>query len=125
MKTLTKHRRLILEDLKARYDHPTAKMVFDSIQKQTDKISFATVYNSLEYLVERGLVRKLDIESGSCRYDARIEHHSHFICKSCEKIIDLPSIEIKNCIPNSEGFHFVKEDVSLTIRGICSECQNK
>lgn len=124
MKNLTKHRKLVLENLKMRYDHPTAKMVFDSIQQYTDKISFATVYNSLEYLVEQGLVRKLDIESGSCRYDAMIEHHSHFICRSCEKIIDLPSIDIKNCFPSLENFSFTKDDVSITIRGICNECQN-
>ncbi len=125
MKTLTKHRKLVLENLKSRYDHPTAKMVFDSIQEKTDKISFATIYNSLEYLVQEGLVRKLDIESGSCRYDAMLEPHSHFICKSCGKIIDLPSIDITNCVPNLENFHFTKEDVSITIRGICNECQNK
>lgn len=125
MKTLTKHRKLVLENLKARYDHPTAKMVFDSLQDHADKISFATVYNSLEYLVEQGLVRKLDIESGSCRYDAMLEHHSHFICKSCEKIIDLPSVDIKNCVHNVEGFTFTKDDVSVTIRGICADCQTK
>ena len=44
MKSLTKHRKVILENLKNRYDHPTAKMVYDSARELTEKLSFATVY---------------------------------------------------------------------------------
>ena len=91
MKNLTRHRKIILENMKSRMDHPTAKMVYDSARNITDKLSFATVYNSLEYLVESGLIKKLDIDSESARYDAMLESHAHLICKSCGAIMDHPN----------------------------------
>lgn len=122
MKNLTRHRKIILENMKSRMDHPTAKMVYDSARSLTDKLSFATVYNSLEYLVEAGLIKKLDIDSESARYDAMLESHAHLICKSCGTVMDHPNQEILNHMKISH-FQFHSEDISITIRGNCKECR--
>jgi Fur family peroxide stress response transcriptional regulator len=124
MKNLTRHRNIILENLQSRLDHPTAKMVYDSARQKTEKLSFATVYNSLEYLVSVGLVKKLDIDSQSARYDAMLNAHSHLVCKSCGEVFDLPAIDISDRLQDS-GIQFSPEDVSITIRGICKECSTK
>lgn len=125
MKNLTRHRKVILENLQSRMDHPTAKMVYDSARHIADKLSFATVYNSLEYLVEQGFIKKLDIDSGSARYDAMLANHMHFICKSCGEVLDLPSSDLTGCIPQDPRFTFEESDISVTIRGICQDCQSK
>jgi Fur family peroxide stress response transcriptional regulator len=122
MKNLTRHRKIILENMKSRMDHPTAKMVYDSARNITDKLSFATVYNSLEYLVESGLIKKLDIDSESARYDARLESHAHLICKSCGAVKDHPNEEILQQMKIS-NFQFNPEDISITIRGNCLDCK--
>lgn len=122
MKTLTKHRKMILENMASRKDHPTAKMVYDSARNFTDKLSFATVYNSLEYLVIQGLIKKLDIDSASARYDATLDSHSHFICRKCENVFDLPSIEITDEQLQILEKDFSPEEVTVTIRGICMNC---
>jgi len=108
--------------MKSRMDHPTAKMVYDSARNLTDKLSFATVYNSLEYLVEAGLIKKLDIDSESARYDAMLENHAHLICKSCGAVKDFSSKDLVN-LSKIENFHFHSEDISITIRGNCSDCK--
>ena len=122
MKNLTRHRKIILENMKSRMDHPTAKMVYDSARILTDKLSFATVYNSLEYLVEAGLIKKLDIDSESARYDAMLHNHAHLICKSCGKVMDHASEEMTNTM-KLENFYFHPDEVSITIRGTCSNCR--
>jgi Fur family peroxide stress response transcriptional regulator len=124
MKNLTRHRKLILENLKNRLDHPTAKMVYDSVRETTEKFSFATVYNSLEYLVSQGFIKKLDIDSGSARYDGMLENHMHFICKKCGEVFDLPQPELSSCLSANQEFFYETKDVSITIRGICKNCNS-
>ncbi|MDX1959840.1 MAG: transcriptional repressor [Leptospiraceae bacterium] len=123
MKNLTRHRKIILENLKSRFDHPTARMVYDSAKNSTDKLSFATVYNSLEFLVEEGLIKKLDIDSESSRYDAMLSTHGHFICKTCEKVFDIESSHLSDHL-NLKDFNFSAEDISITIRGVCKDCSD-
>lgn len=123
MKNLTRHRKIILENLKCRMDHPTAKMVYDSARHFTDKLSFATVYNSLEYLVSEGLIKKLDIDAGSARYDAMLDNHMHFICKSCGEVFDLPQVDLSHCILPDDRFSYESSEISVTIRGVCKSCK--
>lgn len=123
MKKLTKHRKIILDDLAERRDHPTAKMVFDSVRLHNNKISFATVYNSLEYLVTEGLVKKLNIESESVRYDGVLESHIHLICKKCGTVFDFPNIDLSNTIDTSK-IQFSTEEITVTVKGLCNNCKN-
>ncbi|NCN10971.1 MAG: transcriptional repressor [Leptospira sp.] len=120
MKTLTKHRELILQNLQDRRDHPTAKMVFDGTKDSVKKISFATVYNSLEYLVERGLVKKLNIDSDSARYDAILDAHSHLICSDCGKIIDIPALKLEGD-GDFEEYNFQAKEISINVVGVCKD----
>jgi Fur family peroxide stress response transcriptional regulator len=120
MKTLTKHRDLILKNLQERTDHPTAKMVFDGAKSSVNKISFATVYNSLEYLVSAGLVKKLNIDSESARYDAMLDPHSHLICSECGKIIDIPALKLAGD-GNFDDYHFQAKEITINVIGRCKE----
>ncbi|EKJ88642.1 Fur family transcriptional regulator [Leptospira meyeri] len=123
MKALTKHRELIFNDLKERKDHPTAKMVFESVRGKADKISFATVYNSLEYLVEHKMVNKLNIESDSVRYDAFLDDHSHLLCSDCGKILDVPPLKL-SADTDWQGLGFQVKHVDIVVSGICSSCHS-
>ncbi|MCC5814512.1 MAG: transcriptional repressor [Leptospira sp.] len=118
MKTLTKHREMVLKNLQDRRDHPTAKMVYDTTKDSYGKISFATVYNSLEYLVKTGFIKKLNIDSESARYDAVLEPHSHLICSECGMIRDIPSLKLagENGISKMD---FEIQDVSINVIGRC------
>jgi len=56
---LTIQRRLILQALSRRTDHPTADQIFDDIRKEMGEMSRTTVYRVLETLVRVGLARKV------------------------------------------------------------------
>ncbi|EMY69466.1 Fur family transcriptional regulator [Leptospira vanthielii] len=123
MKALTKHRELIFNDLRERKDHPTAKMVFESVRGKADKISFATVYNSLEYLVEHKMVNKLNIESDSVRYDAFLDDHSHLLCTECGKVLDVAPLKL-SADTDWQGLGFQVKHVDIVVTGTCSSCHS-
>lgn len=74
----TPQRELVFQSLMAKRDHPTAEEVFARVKSQNPAISLATVYNCLETLVARGLVRSVNFERGPTRYCPNLHPHAHF-----------------------------------------------
>ncbi|MBI2517189.1 MAG: transcriptional repressor [Opitutae bacterium] len=74
----TPQRELVFQSLMAQRDHPTAEEVFARVKSQIPSISLATVYNCLETLVARGLVRSVNFERGPTRYCPNLHPHAHF-----------------------------------------------
>jgi Fur family peroxide stress response transcriptional regulator len=107
--------------MQSRTDHPTAKMVYDSIRTSVKSLSFATVYNSLEFLYNNGFIKKLDSFSESAHYDAVLEKHSHLICRNCGTVLDFPDIDISDKLSSLKDI-FEAEEIAITIRGFCKSC---
>ena len=115
----------ILEYLYRHMDeHPTAEMIFKALDREIPSISIATVYNSLNALLEKGLVYALTITAKEIRYDVMESSH-HLLCQKCGKIfnIDLECPYSINHDQSVEG-HFIKK-VHSYFKGICKECQKK
>ncbi|MDD5081564.1 MAG: transcriptional repressor, partial [Candidatus Omnitrophica bacterium] len=90
---LTISRQAILEVLSKTSKHLSAEEIYNDVYKIYPGAGLATVYRTLELLVELGLVHKFDFGDGRARYEL-IEgpegkkHHHHLICTKCGKIID-------------------------------------
>ncbi len=124
--TVIKHSRqrdAIRDNLRARYDHPTAEMIFTDIRDLYPRISRGTVYRNLSLLTELGEIRHLPVEEGADRYDGRTEPHSHFICRRCGEIRDLPPVE-KSLLRACIGSHFdgIIENCRVSFTGLCGSC---
>ncbi len=121
---LTRQRKVVLEAVQAGDHHPTAAEVFDAARQNMPGISFATVYNSLRYLREKGLVREIAFGKGASRYDRETERHDHAICSACGRLVDFD-------LPGTLGLvraaarasHFQPESVHLTLVGLCPGCR--
>mgnify|MGYP004444805703 FL=1 len=85
----SRQRECIRENVKSRYDHPTAEMVYQSVKEKYEHISLGTVYRNLSLLVEQGEIQKITVDEGVDRYDGHLEQHYHFLCKSCGRLLDL------------------------------------
>jgi Fe2+ or Zn2+ uptake regulation protein len=72
------------------HDHPSADEVFARVKKRFPMVSRATVYNTLNVLVEKGLLRPLSLTVGKVVYDPKIEPHHHFIDDGSGAIHDVP-----------------------------------
>ena len=116
---LTKQREEVFGLLLQKRDHPTATEVFLRAKKHMPSISLATIYNCLEALVDRGLVKQVNLDRAPTRYCANLLEHSHFYCESCGAICDVetPFDGTWNLPP---GFVVAQAEVSL--RGLCARC---
>ena len=121
---LTRQRKHVYGALLQRQDHPTAMEVFLRAKPEMESLSLATVYNVLETLAERGLVRKVHLDSGSTRYCANNAKHGHFTCTSCGAVMDvplLPGAELEKLHHLPLGYTVTQQEVSL--HGVCAACR--
>ncbi len=120
---LTPQRLAILEYLEDNRTHPSAEDIYNALKPNFPSMSFATVYNTLEVLRKKGLVKEINVEGVRKRFDAFTHPHNHFFCKNCKKVIDIESKqditipeELKDCEIN---------EYQIIYFGICSECRKK
>jgi Fe2+ or Zn2+ uptake regulation protein len=71
-------------------EHPSADQVWARVKKTFPLLSRATVYNTLNLLVEKGLLRQLVLAEGKVVFDPNVEAHHHFIDEATGVIHDVP-----------------------------------
>jgi len=71
-------------------DHPSADTVWKSVLADFPMVSRATVYNTLQLLTEKGLLRQLVLAEGKVVYDPKVEPHHHFVDDETGAIEDIP-----------------------------------
>jgi Fur family transcriptional regulator, peroxide stress response regulator len=113
----------ILENLTDRTDHPTVNMLYDDLIAEIPTLSRATVYNTLNALVGKGLVMALTITSEETRYDFKRESHHHFLCKRCGSILDIQVCCKYADVGEVEGHRI--EDIHGYFKGTCKGCLGK
>jgi len=120
---LTKQRQCVLRVIRDSEKHLTANEVFEEARSALPGISFASVYNSLRYLLTEGLIGEIRLGLDAHRYDANVSRHDHAVCNVCGTIVDL-----KLALPThvferaNELTNFEAESIELTIRGRCPGC---
>lgn len=114
------HRMRVLEYLVDKKNHPTVDEIYTSLKHDCPTLSKATVYNTLNLLVEVGLVKALTIEDKEVRYDYTKENHGHFKCQSCGTVCDFEANIDQLCFKGLENCIISNKDVYF--KGICSKC---
>lgn len=120
----TKQRRLVLEAVQSRCDHPTAEQIYEDVHALDPKISHGTVYRNLNCLSEDGVICHVRVP-GADRYDLRTDRHYHMFCIKCKKVIDAPypyKAYLDEEIAEQSGYKIIRH--RLFFEGICPECQN-
>ena len=121
----SRQRDAILNNLRSRYDHPTADELYLSLKKEFPNISLATVYRNLNMLCENGIIQKI-VSDDVDRFDAQIKVHYHMTCNICKKVFDIEMPVIDNL--NEQAQKYVKGTVethTIMFNGICENCQKK
>lgn len=86
----TRQREIVYGALRASRGHPTAEELLEMVRREDWQISLATVYNTLDALCERGLVRRMRAGGGAQRFDAVVEDHAHVELDD-GRILDVPA----------------------------------
>ncbi|MBN1149741.1 transcriptional repressor [candidate division WOR-3 bacterium] len=115
---------ILLDFLSKSNFHPSAKEIYDLLKPLYKKLSLATVYRNLDYLVKSGDIKKIMASDGSERFDGNMSPHGHFICLKCGSIIDF-KLENNSTVLYEIEDGFVIKNRSVLAEGYCPVCSKK
>jgi Fur family iron response transcriptional regulator len=96
-------------------DHPTAEDVHAWAEKNLAKISLATVYNTLNTLVDAGLLKEYRFpHTEKLIYDNNLDDHHHFLDEKTQRLFDIEKEQIKVSVDVAKQFKVKGYDVLLT-----------
>jgi Fe2+ or Zn2+ uptake regulation protein len=86
-------------------EHPSADQVWARVKEHFPMLSRATIYNTLNLFVEKGLLKELVLAEGKVVFDPNVEPHHHFIDDDSGTIHDVPwnALSVRN-IDALKGF---------------------
>lgn len=123
---LTVQRRVILEAVLAREDHPSAERVFNAIQGRLPGVSRTTVYRVLETLVRVGVINRICHPGNAARFDPKIHQHHHLVCLHCDRILDLEDESLNALkLPAIDTAGYEISEFHIHFRGACPACLRK
>jgi Fur family transcriptional regulator, ferric uptake regulator len=106
----------------------SADDLLQKLRRTNPRIGRATVYRSIEKLVRMKVLDRIEFADGkhSFRMCANEKHHHHLACTRCHRVIALDfclESDIINAIGKRESFDI--DDHSITLFGLCKECQHR
>ncbi|CAJ1229160.1 Fur family transcriptional regulator [Levilactobacillus zymae] len=127
---VTPQRRVILTYLVNHHNHPAVETIYTALAAEQPNLSMATIYNTLNLLVDLGIVIELPNDNGGVRYDFYGQPHYHVICENCGKITDVfapdfAQLEQQLNREASEQTGYLVTSNHVEVYGLCPECQQK
>lgn len=98
--------------------HVTAESLFGAVRDSGEKVSLATVYNTLRAFCEAGLVQEITVDGSKSYFDTRTDDHPHFFWEDDARLTDAPAdkLEIVSLPDAPEGAEITKVDVVIRLR---------
>lgn len=121
---LTPQRLAILAYLEGNKKHPSAEDVYSAVIRKFPTMSFATVYNTLDTLKQKGELQELTIDPAKKRFDPDTSPHHHLICTKCKFIVDI-FVDYKLDIPEDVKGKFHMTGNHIEFYGLCPACSGK
>ena len=107
--------------------HLSADDLVDVIKREDHRISRATVYRTLQWMVAAGIARKVDFGEGRFRFEHSYRHprHYHLICKTCNRSFEFLSSDIEALVEEvAAARNFTARQSVVQIYGTCEACQS-
>ena len=126
---VTNQRLLVLETIAGHPgEHLTAEEIYELAKEQYPEIGLATIYRTVQVLVELNVIDKVSFDDGFVRYElgsakADSHHHHHAICQECGRVLafegDLLET-LEQALYDTMGFVVTDHEVKLTL--YCKDC---
>jgi Fur family ferric uptake transcriptional regulator len=123
---VTKERLMLLDELFNSTGHLDADSLLFQLRNQGKRVSRATIYRTLDLLVQCGLARKSRLGREHYVYERVTpgKRHDHMVCTGCGRIIEFYDVDLDErqrqvCLEHN----FRPSFYSLQIQGLCAECQ--
>jgi Fur family transcriptional regulator, ferric uptake regulator len=119
-------RRAVIELLGRQDCCLTAQEIFDQLREEGRGIGIASVYRALEQLSRDGYLQRIDLGSGTTRFEPLHqsgEHHHHVVCEECGKVEAFADSELERALHKVEGrTGYSVEGHDVVLRGVCETC---
>ena len=124
----TNQRQVIVETFITADDHVTVEELHRRVRLLDATVSTATVYRTINMLVDIGVAQKRHFGDGSATFESNLQkhHHDHLVCLSCHQIqeFEVQAIEdLQQQVASDHGFQLVHH--RLELYGVCKACQAK
>lgn len=98
--------------------HVTAESLYAATQGTGEKVSLATVYNTLKAFCDAGLMQEVTVDGARSYFDTRVDDHPHFFWEDTAELTDAPSegLRILSLPPAPEGTEVSRVDVVIRLR---------
>jgi Fur family transcriptional regulator, ferric uptake regulator len=122
---VTSTRQVVLRAvLDAGEHHFTAADISDAVVDAVPKPDRATVYRTLELLVELGIVTVLQYDGGAAIYHRADPPHGHLVCDHCGSVVELPAAALDAVVAAiREHAEFTIDPARVAISGTCATCE--
>ena len=116
----TRQRKVILEVIAGSEGPLSVQQILKRSQKKGGAVGIATVYRTVNLLLEGKQIQSVILPSGETRYEsAGLGHHDHFQCRKCRNVFDLSVCPLHLARGTIIPGGFVVEDHEMTLFGLC------
>jgi Fur family transcriptional regulator, ferric uptake regulator len=125
---VTRQRDLVAHVIFHSSDHLSVEGIRRELNQRGERVGLATVYRTLDLLMESGLVRAHEFGEGFKRYEPMVAQaeHEHLICDRCGQVLEFASERLERMLPvlaDEHGFQHRRHRVE--VYGICRTCRQR
>jgi Fe2+ or Zn2+ uptake regulation protein len=122
---LTQPRLAVLEVLESKGEHLSHEQILAEGKKIYIKLSRATVYRTLDLLVELNVMRPLYLHEPRQRFIFAAGGHHHLVCTRCQAVFEFDDCVVDQLAQQlSDQFKFQIRNHLLEFQGVCESCRN-
>lgn len=98
--------------------HLTAEMLYEEAMQAKIPVSLATVYNTLNQLIDVGLLRQVAVDGTKSYFDTNVSDHQHFYLENKHELIDIPITQnaLRHLSNVPEGYEISRIDMVVRLR---------
>ena len=122
----TPQRTAVLEEIIKDKGHRESEEIYLALKKKGQHVSRATVYRTMDILVNNGFARKMNLGDGRARYESKVNspHHDHLVCMDCGLIIEFMDQKIEDLQDEiAIQYEFQLKRHIHQLFGLCKKCQ--
>jgi Fur family ferric uptake transcriptional regulator len=121
---ITPQREMIIDALLSEGQHLTAEAVYAQVQTRTSAVNIATIYRTLDMLVEQGIASRTDLGGQMIYAPAKHGSHIHLVCRHCNYVIDADAAVLTALNEQLQrDYGFTADLGHISLFGVCAGCQ--
>ena len=106
--------------------HLSADDLVERVHREDAGIGRATVYRTLQWMVDAGIARKVDFGEGRSRFEPSYRHprHFHLVCTRCHRSSEFLSSDVESLMDEiAAARNFAPTQALVQVHGVCDECR--